>query len=90
MDYTVEEVIAWLKSRSPRETYDYTDNETCLFARFLSDMGHQHVSVIPRHWTSSRGTGRVPHEVNEAAVRARTMGDALAYLTNNTADMEDN
>ena len=80
MHYTTSEVIAWLETRDPTENYNYTDNEDCLFARFLKDMGHENVIVYPQHWGSNKGSGRVPPKVNKEACKNYTMGDALAQL----------
>ena len=80
MDYTSEEVIAWLRTRDPKETYDYTQNDTCLFARFLEDLGHTHINCTPHHWVSHRGHGQISYDVNRAAVSSWNMGDALRHL----------
>jgi hypothetical protein len=80
MDYTTAEVIAWLQTRPINELYNYTDNTDCLFARFLKSLGHTEVSVVPHSWYSSRGSGNVPDEVNEASCASYRMGEALSYL----------
>ena len=80
MDYTVEEVIAWLQTQPIDKPNRYEHGDRCLFAQFLISLGHQNVSVTPRHWMSSRGHGLVPYEVNTAALWTDYYGDALKYL----------
>jgi len=79
MDYTTEEFTVWLKTQPLGATYDYCSSENCMFAQFLKHLGHQNVSVTPRHWVSNRGMGNISYEVNQACHR-EIVGLALSYL----------
>ena len=50
---TVEEFLAWAKTKPADEEYDYIDNKNCAFGQFLQSKGYTKVSVVPYCWDSA-------------------------------------
>lgn len=58
--FTLEALIAWLKTQRPDETYCYVSNGECLLARYFSARGYQGVSVTSHRIYFIGGNAHIP------------------------------
>jgi hypothetical protein len=80
--FTLESLIAWLKTKPANERYNYAFHDSCMIAQYLTDMGYRNVSVgACGRWDADGASGDLVQFAAIAIARARctewTFGAAL-------------
>ena len=58
LEADLNDLISWLETKSPDETYDYSNSQDCLLCRFLKGRGLLNPVVNTTHWFKhSNGLG---------------------------------
>jgi hypothetical protein len=64
LESSLQDLVSWLETKNPEETYVYYDSENCCLCNFLKSKGVAHPIINRDHWYSHTGTQPVnlpPH-----------------------------
>src|SRR6516162_9792964 len=65
---SLQDLISWLETKDPAETYEYKRGDCCLLSQFLIHHGITDVSVGVIMWGANHFYNEIPEHFNEIAL----------------------
>lgn len=79
-ELTIDNLISWLETKPPDETYVYVSSDDCLYARFLKEHGHPVVHVGGFDWRDAEGqTHSIPENLIYTVANSFEDGNGHTY-----------
>ena len=75
--FTLDALIAWLRTKDPEEEYCWTDGGQCLFGQYAKFVGSDYCAMINKIGVPSKATGNMIEPGEIAIGRPRTFRSAL-------------